>query len=53
MTKLRDFRNIQSLAQAQAGHGYGDLVDKIRADGVVLIGEGDQLKKAEKCLHEL
>ena len=51
--KLRDFRTTQSLAQAKTGKGFDDLVEKIRNDGVVLIGEGSQLEEAKKCLDEL
>ena len=51
--KLRDYRNIQSLAQAKTGKGFDDLVEKIRNDGVVLIGEGKQLEEAKKCVDEL
>ena len=53
MKKLKDYRNFHSLAQSKVKGSFDDLVDKIRADGVVVIGDGEQVEAAKKTLDAL
>ena len=41
ISKLKDYRKVQSLTQTKSKGNNDDLIEKIRADGVVVIGDGE------------